>query len=341
MVGIKDVAEAAGVSTASVSRVLTNQPNVTPELREKVMAAVKQLNYRPNLVARSLRSQQSNTIGLIVSDIRNPFFTAISRAVEDTAYQQGFRVILCNTDEDAEKETLYLNLMRDENVAGIIFSPTRQTLANFSALDLNFPTVVVDRSIKNINVDSVLLDNVAAAYRLTNHLIENGYQRIGAIFGEASTTGAERRHGFLEALKDHNLTSLPGLLKTAPPKIENGYESALEMLKSGTPPEAIFTSNSMLGAGVLMAIREMKFNMPDDLALVTFDDTAWASLVQPAITVIAQPTDEIGKTATQLLLQRIAEPGRPTRKVILDGELIVRGSSAARSLALHIPVLKV
>src|SRR5437763_6268852 len=147
MVSIKDVAEAAGVSTATVSRVLSNGLHVRPQVRQRVMEAVEKLGYRPNLVARSLRSQQSNTIGLIVSDIRNPFFTSISRAVEDTAYEQGLSVFLCNTDENSEKETIYLNLMKDLNVAGIIFSPTRQTIINFNTAHLPFPTVVVDRFI--------------------------------------------------------------------------------------------------------------------------------------------------------------------------------------------------
>src|SRR5712691_5258021 len=147
MVSIKDVAEAAGVSTATVSRVLSNGLHVRPEVRMRVLAAVERLGYRPNLVARSLRSQQSTTIGLIVSDIGNPFFTSLSRAVEDSAYEQGFSVLLCNTDEYPEKEAIYLNLMQDTNVAGVIISPTRQTAASFAASNLSFPTVVVDRSI--------------------------------------------------------------------------------------------------------------------------------------------------------------------------------------------------
>src|SRR2546427_2483575 len=153
MVSIKDVAEAAGVSTATVSRVLSNGLHVRPEVRKRVIEAIERLGYRPNLVARSLRSQHSNTIGLIVADIRNPFFTSISRTVEDVAYEQGFRVVLCNTDENPEKEAIYLRLMQDENVAGVIFSPTRQIIASFSAANLPFPLVVVDRSIPGGDVD--------------------------------------------------------------------------------------------------------------------------------------------------------------------------------------------
>jgi LacI family transcriptional regulator, fructose operon transcriptional repressor len=330
MVSIKEVAEAAGVSTATVSRVLSNGLHVRSEVRARVMAAVERLGYRPNLVARSLRSQQSNTLGLIVSDIRNPFFTSISRAVEDVAYEQGFSIFLCNTDENPEKEAIYLHLMRDEGVAGVIFSPTRQTVATFSASNLNFPTVVLDRSIPNGDVDVVVLDNVDAAYRLTTHLIENGYQRIAALCGETSTTGQERRLGYEKALRAHGLSPGSELAKYVRPKIEAGYAAALKMLDSAPPPEAILTTNSLLGAGALQAIRERGLTVPDDIALVTFDETTWASLVQPSITLIAQPTYEIGKTATELLLQRVADPDRPTRQVILKGQLLVRGSSPPR-----------
>src|SRR6266487_3322691 len=323
MVSIKDVAEAAGVSTATVSRALSNGLHVRSEVRERVMAAVRRLGYRPNLVARSLRSQQSNTIGLIVSDVRNSFFTSISRAVEDVAYEQGFSVFLCNTDEDPEKEAIYLNLQRDENVAGVIFSPTRQSIAN-----LNFPLVVIDRSIPNSDADVVVLDNIEAAYRLTTHLIENGYQRIAALCGEMSTTGLERRAGYEKALRAHGLALPAEQVKYIQPKLEAGYAATLKQLAAAEPPDAIFTTNNLLGAGALKAIRESNLTIPDDIALVTFDETTWTSLVQPSITLIAQPTYEIGKTATELLLQRIADPNRPTRQVILKGQLLIRGSSA-------------
>jgi LacI family transcriptional regulator, fructose operon transcriptional repressor len=329
MVSIKDVAEAAEVSTATVSRVLSNGLHVRPEVRERVMAVVERLGYRPNLVARSLRSQQSTTIGLIVSDICNPFFTSLSRAVEDTAYEQGYSVLLCNTDESPEKEAMYLNLMLDTSVAGAIMSPTRQTVANLTTANFSFPTVVVDRSIANGDVDAVLLDNVDAAYRLTTHLIEQGYRRIAALCSEMST-GLERQAGYERALRAHGLFPRAEYMKYVAPKIETGYVAALKMLDAAEPPDAFFTVNSMLAAGALQAIRERNLRIPDDIALVTFDETTWASLVQPAITLIAQPTYEIGKTAAELLLQRIANPGRPTRQVILKGQLQVRGSSIPR-----------
>jgi LacI family transcriptional regulator, fructose operon transcriptional repressor len=329
MVSIKEVAAAAGVSTATVSRVLSNGLHVRPEVRERVLATVERLGYRPNLVARSLRSQQSSTIGLIVSDISNPFFTAISRAVEDTAYEQGFSVLLCNTDENPEKEAIYLNLMRDTAVAGAIMSPTRKTVANFAESNLPLPIVVVDRFISNGDVDTVLLDNVDAAYRLITHLIERGYRRIAALCSEMST-GLERQVGYEKALRAHGLAPKSEYMKYVPPKSEAGYAATLKMLDVAEPPDALFTINSLIAEGALQAIRERNLAIPDDIALVTFDDTTWSSLVQPPITLIAQPTYEIGKTAAELLIQRIADPGRPTRQVILKGQLLVRGSSAPR-----------
>ncbi len=331
MPSIKDVAEAAGVSTATVSRVISNGLHVRPEVRERVMLAIEQLGYRPNLVARSLRSQQSSTIGLILSDISNPFFSSLSRAVEDAAYEQGFNVVLCNTDENPEKEAIYLNLMQDTNVAGVIIAPTRQTTATLMSSQQPFPTVIVDRSIPNGDIDVVVLDNVDAAYRLTTHLIEQGYQRIAALCSDMST-GLERQLGYERALRAHGQAPRSEYVKYIAPQIDTGYAATLKILDLPQPPDALFTVNSLLAAGALQAIRERNLSIPDEIALVTFDETTWADLVQPAITLISQPTYEMGSAAAELLLQRIANPTRSTRQVILKGQLVVRGSSTRQKM---------
>src|ERR1700737_4024536 len=210
---IKDVAEAAGVSTATVSRLLAGKSNFSPEVRERVLAAVNDLKYRPNRIARTLRSQKSNVIGLIVSDIQNPFFTSVTRAVEDTASEQNLSVFLCNTDENPQKEARDLEHMRDENVAGVILSPTLQTSESFyAAVTTDVPMVVIDRRVRDAEVDSVLVDNVDAAYRIVEHLIADGRRRIAAIFGIGSSTGRERREGYAGALKDHDLKSPPEMV---------------------------------------------------------------------------------------------------------------------------------
>jgi len=325
MVSIKDVAQAAGVSTATVSRVLANKSRVHAETRKRVSEAIQQLNYRPNLIARSLRAQKSARIGLVVSDIRNPFFTAISRAVEDAAYEQGYSVLMCNTDENPEKEELYLNLLHDENVAGIIFSPTQQFGAGLKSYKSTIPFVIIDRSVESKDVDMVLLDNVAAAYELTAHLIDNGYRSFAGLFGDSSTTGRERSRGFHNALKDHQLS--PIATHFVAPRIKQGYETTMSLLAQNQKPDAIFTSNSLLTAGAFQAIRDSKLSVPDEVALVGFDETTWGALVDPPITIIAQPTEEIGRTATELLFQRISEPDRSPKTVILKGKLLQRGSS--------------
>lgn len=322
---IKDVAKVAGVSTATVSRVLANHARVKEETRQKVLSAVEQLNYRPNLIARSLRVQKSAKIGLLVSDVRNPFFTAISRAVEDAAYEQGYSVLMCNTDENPDKEELYLNVLHDENVAGMIFSPTQQFSAKLSTFSSDIPLVIIDRAVKSDQVDMVLLDNIAAAYDLTTHLVENGYKRIAGLFGNASTTGRERNKGFLKALNENQLKPISQQFLS--PRIKQGYEAAASLLDQRIRPDAIFTSNSLLTAGVFQAIRDRKLSVPGDVALVGFDQTTWGELVDPPITLISQPTEEIGRTATELLFQRIEEPGRSPKTVILKGTLIVRKSS--------------
>lgn len=328
MPSIKDVARAAGVSTATVSRVLAGSDHVKEETRQRVLSTIELLNYRPNLVARSLRSQKSARIGLVVSDIRNPFFTAISRAVEDAAYEQGYSVLLCNTDEDPAKEELYLNVLHDESVAGIIFSPTQQFGARLSTFKSDIPFVIIDRAVNAAQADMVLLDNVAAGYELTTHLIQNGYTRLAGLFGNASTTGKERNKGFRKALEDYQLKPLAE--QFIPPRIQQGYETTLMLLDQPNRPDAIFTSNSLLTAGAFQAIRYRNLKVPDDVALVGFDETTWGALVDPPITLIAQPTEEIGRTATELLFQRIEDPGRSPRTVILKGKLIARGSSAPR-----------
>lgn len=341
MVKIKDVADAAGVSTATVSRVLANKPHVRQEVQARVMKVVQELDYRPNRVARSLRSRKSAIIGLIVSDIENPFFQQVSRAVEDSAHEQGYSVMLCNNDEDPDKEKRYLHLIRDENLAGIILSPTRQTADNFSGIsDINIPMVVIDRRVSNAEVDNVLIDNVRAAHTLATHLIEHGYRRIAAIFGIGSTTGRERREGFIRALKEHGLQPFTDLVKYANPREEDGFNTTMKLLQQSAPPDAILTSNSLLAAGALRALRESKIAIPEKIAFTSFDETTWARLVVPALTVIEQPTYEIGRTATELLIKRIVDPTRSNCEVILKAKLNIRQSCGCQnSNQLHSPEL--
>lgn len=333
MPSIKDVARDAGVSTATVSRVLSDKPHVRKEVRERVMESVERLNYRLNRVAQSLRSQRSSIIGLIVADIQNPFFTSVSRAVEDVAYERGISVFLCNTDENPDKEALYLQLMHDQNAAGVIFSPTGKTADAFAeTVHLNIPMVVIDRQVRDVKVDSVLIDNHEASYEIVSHLLADGHRRIGALFGVGSTTGRERRESYIRALKDHGIKPLPELSLFVPAKEADGYRGSNKLLDLAEPPDALFTSNGLLSAGALKAIRERNLRVPADIAFASFDETPWTPLVEPGVTVYEQPTYEIGQTAMELLFKRMEAPTRPTREVILNGRLLVRGSCGCNQL---------
>ena len=327
MAKIVDVAKQAGVSTATVSRVISGAPGVSDEARARVNAAVSSLGYRPDLAARRLRSGRTDTLGLIVSDIRNPFFTEISRAVEDVAYQNRMRVFLCNADEDPEKEAFYLQMMRDENVSGVILSPTLDLLKDLRPQHYPFPMVLVDRFERDMDADAVVLDNFDAGYRLTEHLIAQGHRRIVFFYGSLGSTGPERHRGYLAAMA---AAGLAPQAEPITPRSERAREAAERLLRSDCLPEALVASSGLVLQGIAEAVKAVGVKVPQDTALAGFDDLPWTSLVTPDITVIRQPTHEIGQTAIRLLLARVALPERGVRRVVLRGELVVRGSSQPR-----------
>jgi LacI family transcriptional regulator, fructose operon transcriptional repressor len=315
-VGIRDVARAAGVSTATVSRALGQGP-VSEALREQVEAAVRATGYRPNLSARRLRSQSARTIGLIVADIRNPFFTAVSRAVEDAAFGADMRVILCNTDEDPAREAMYLRLMEEERVTGVIFAPTVTTTKDLGARAFDFPVVLIDRSGPPGAYDSVVLDNGAACATLVDHLAAQGYAR----------TALERRAGYEEALRRHGLAPR---IRSVAPNAAAAMEEAARWFQEADRPEALIVSNGLILMGAVRAARALNLALPRDLALAGFDNEPWTELAEPGLTVIEQPVAEIGAQAMRLLFERIERPDQPVRKVVLSGCLLARGSTRAR-----------
>jgi len=334
MAQIRDVAARAGVSVASVSRVLSGHPGVGKDIRRRVLGAVKALDYRPDLAARRLRSRRTDTIGLIVADIRNPFFTEVSRAVEDVAYARRMRLILCNTDEDPEREASCLELMRDENVSGVILAPSQRLLSGFRADGYPFPLVLVDRCEPDTAADAVVLDNVEAARALTTHVIENGHRRVLFLHGASSATGRQRLEGYAAAMAAHGLVSeAVGVAPVA----DRSREVARLLFARRSLPDAVLASSGLILLGLTEALRDASRSVPGKVAIAGFDDLPWTRLVEPGLTVIAQPTYDIGRTAAELLMQRIADPAKPARRVVLRGELVVRGSTAGtiRALADH------
>ncbi len=325
-ISINDVARVAGVSKSTVSRVLGGGP-VSEAVRGRVEAAIRQTGYHPNLQARRLRARHTGIIGLIVADIRNPFFTALIRAVEEVAYREGLRVTLCNTDEDPEREALYLQLMHEERISGLIFAPTRTTVGRLERLTLDYPTVLVDRAAPGGSIDSVVLDNPAAMAGLVEHLVARGYRRIGGLFGSTSTTAAERRDGYLAAMRTHGLQ--PDY-REVEPTAEAAIATVDQWLAGPSRPEALVASNSLLLMGALKAARSAGLAIPDALALAGFDNERWTELVEPGITVVEQPVEEMGRAAMSLLLERLRAPELPVRRLVMTGRCVVRGSTALR-----------
>ncbi len=319
---IKDVAEHAGVSSATVSRVLSNKPHVRDELKERVHKAVADLSYEPNRVARSLRSQRSTVIGLVISDIRNSFYNTVVRAIEDVAFEKGYAVFLCNTDENPEKELFYLNLLKAEKVAGVIISPARENASNSSSLtNANIPVVAVDRRIPNFEMDTVLTNNTEASYQLISQLIAKGHKRIGAVLSDLSiTTGRERYEGYKQAILDAGLEFTDDLVLSGLPVAEDGYRLSLDLLEPKPLITALFTGNELITLGALKAIYELGLNIPEDIELVSFDKLDWIPFL-PKMSFAEQPSYELGKQAAQLLFERISGSDKEPQNIIIPSKI--------------------
>ncbi len=330
---LKDVAKIAKVSQATVSRVLNDNPSVDVVLRDRVHQAVRALAYQPNRAARRLRAQSSNVIGLIISDIQNPYFISIIRGIEDAAYAQNMSIILCNSDEDIKKQAMYLNVMQAEQVAGLIFVPTLGTKGSAlkSLMDAGVALTALDRTLEDIAIDTVKVDNVRGAYDAVKHMLDLGYRRIGIIIASNEiTTGRERYQGYVKALDDAGIALDAMLVKNGDSRTESGYRMTRELINSSLPPEAIFAGNNMVTLGTLRALREAGKRIPEDIALIGFDDMPWSGDLCPPLTAVSQPTYELGQEAVALLLRRIAQPTAPARTVILQTHLIERQSCGAQ-----------
>ncbi|MDJ0752224.1 MAG: LacI family DNA-binding transcriptional regulator [Ardenticatenaceae bacterium] len=326
---IKDVALKAGVSTATVSRVISGREKVSPALIDQVNQAIEELQYRPSRVARNLRVRKANTVGLLVSDIQNPFFTSIMRGIQDTLLAKGYVLLAANSDEDEDQERIHIETLLAEEVAGIILAPASTSARNYADLiEQGVGLVIIDRIPDRLKVDSVLVDNTAGARSAVEHLISLGHRRIGIIAGrEHISTATLRLEGYRFALQDAGLPFDPELVSIGDFRQEGGYQAMNALLNLAEPPTAVFSSNNVMTLGALQAIHEKCLKIPDEIALVSFDDMPWAASLQPPLSAVAQPTYEIGTTAARLLLERVNEPERSTRRVILESELIVRGST--------------
>jgi LacI family transcriptional regulator len=321
--GIREVADRSGVSISTVSRVISNGHHVSEDVRQRVMAAVDELGYQPSRVARRMRGRPSQVLGLVIGDIQNPFFTSLARAVEDVASQNGYAVFLCNSDEDVRKEKMYADLLVAEQVAGVVMSPTSETGTTCTRLiESGIPLVTVDRRLLDVPVPWVLVNNEQAAYELTSHLVADGHRRIGGLFGPMTmTTGRERYLGYARALEAHGLPVLPELVRSGPPYQAEGCAFTRELMTGAEPPTALLAGTNLLAMGALLALRELKLRIPDDVGIAAFNVVPAMPLLEPQLTRVAMPTYEMGRIAVEILLRLIGGGEAPQQDVILQAPL--------------------
>lgn len=328
MATISDVAARAGVSTATVSRALNGKSTVDPTLAERVRKAAAELGYHANGPARNLRRQETAVLALIISDVENPFFTSLARGVEDMAQTAGYSVVLCNSDEDAEKERRYIDVALQERVAGVVLSPSGASTSVDVLRRRGTPVVAVDRPLGEAAGDQVLVDTRLAAREATAHLIAAGYRRIGCVTGPAGIrTADDRLAGYRDALRSAKGQRGSRLVRHAEYRAAGARQATLALLDEPEPPDALLVANSAMAIGVLEALSERGILLGAEVGMVAFDDVPWARLIDPALTVVAQPAYELGTVAAQLLLARIGDSSRAPTTVTLGARLVERGSS--------------
>lgn len=330
---IRDVARRAQVAPITVSRVVNNSGYISPETRQRVEAAIQELNYIPNALAQSLRYQKTNMVALIVTDITNPFWTTVARGVEDTCSSHNVNVIVCNTDERQEKLENYINLLLQRQIDGLIVAPTEgytgAMIENLYASHV--PTIMLDRVLPHWRKHTVVRgDSVTGGYLLTKHLLDLGHRRIMMLSGSDNvSTALERAAGYRRALAEYGITPDPDLIRFGNFTQQSGYDLALRMLDEARPlPTALVTANNFIAFGAQTALDERGVRIPDDISLATFDDLPPQINPRPFLTTVVQNPYQLGQEAARRLIALLHEGDAPAEDVILPVNLIVRASTA-------------
>jgi LacI family transcriptional regulator len=331
---MKDVANKAGVSTATVSHVINNTRFVAEETKFKVKNAMKALNYSPNVIARSLRSHQSYIIGLIIPvkhyDTSNFFFMSIAHGIENKLREHGYHLLFSNSNEDIETEKAQIEVFNSQLIDGLIIAPTAEEHGYLEdVLTNDYPVVFIDRKPKEFEGDCVLVNNSQGTYEAITHLIDKGHRNIGYISGTLGlTTSDERLDGYKRALFDHGIEFNPSFIKVGDSTYEDGEKFAEELVE-GNRITALFVANNVMTLGAISLLQERKISVPMDLAVIGFDDYDWTKITNPPLSVIKQPAFELGEKAAEVMLERIKNPTKSEdEKAVyrLNTELVLRGS---------------
>jgi len=329
-VTIYDVAKVAQVSISTVSKVINRTGNISEKTRNRVLQVMEDLNYRPSVVASALTGKPTNTIGLLIPDLANPFFAEIARSVEDRGHESGFNLMICSTDNDPEKENQYISLMRQKSVDGIILaSGLKSDTAIKKLVENKIPVAVIARDMPMLAVNAVLVDDFAGGYLATSHLISLGHRRIAIVAEDLRVMSSrERVRGYRHALEEAGIAYDDNLLQVSDFTVEGGRRAVLRLLEMPERPTAVFACNDLLAVGAMRAAKEFGLVIPDDLSVVGFDNTIFAEIVDPGLTTVAQPIVDMGRQVMELLIEEIQGKENPTRRVVLLPKLIERKSTA-------------
>jgi LacI family transcriptional regulator len=330
---IREVACAAGVSSTTVSHVINETRFVSEVVRTRVLDAIKDLGYQPNVLARSLRRGETRTIGLILPDSANPFFAEIGRCIEAAAFDFDYSVVLCNSEGNLRREQHYTEVLTTKQVDGIVFVAAGDHANSLSILlDRGLPFVLIDRDLPDVKADTVLGDNHQGGYLATRHLLALGHRQIGCISGPSNVTpSAQRVTGYRQALTEVALPIEESLILRGNFHPESGWAAASKLLRRPTPPTAIFACNDLMAIGVIRAAADAGRRIPEDLAVVGFDDIELSAFTAPPLTTVRQPTTDMGRRAVKLLTDRISSRELPHRREILPPTLTIRKSCGGRT----------
>lgn len=330
-VTIKDIAKLANVSITTVSRVINNKSEgVSEETRNRILQLVKELGYQPNAIARGLVTKKTKTIGLIIPDISNPFFPDIARGVEDSAHIYGYNVFLCNTDDNLEKESEYINALKEKYVDGIIF--TSSAPSNYEhimeLIKSGVPVIMMDRRIESEDIYGVFIDNYEGGYLATKHLIDLGHRKIACITGPLNVRNArERLAGYKKGLLENGLEVDEELIFEGDYKINSGIVGTEKLLNNNKDITAIFACNDLMAYGAYETIRSYGYKIPDDISIVGFDDIQLSQILEPQLTTIRQPAYDMGLTAARMLIKLIEGKKLNKKIVTFKPQLIIRQST--------------
>jgi LacI family transcriptional regulator len=326
---IKDVAYKAGVSPATASRVAGNYGYVSKATRQKVLVAIRELGYHPNSIARSMVTKSTHSLGLVVTDITNPFFAHLMRSVEDVTWELGYTLFLANTDENTQREEAVIQAIQERQVDGLILVPaTNQStpyLEHF--IQQGIPLVLLDRNIRGLAADAVMVDNENGAYQAVMHLIHLGHRRIGMVIDNLDiSTNAERLAGYLRAFREADLPVEEQLIQSCQFTEQSAFNLTTEMFNHPQRPTALFAANNLMTLGILRSSREANLRIPEDLALVGFDDLEWTAFSTLQLTAVAQPVQELGNVAAKRLLMRLQGDQTSPMEIRLKTKFIIRKS---------------